>query len=161
MPGMNNRVYMDAENAKKVFRAFNEVYVTGIPTKGFEWETIRKDGARVYMEVSVSLIARPGEKPTGFRGIARDITERKKAEEALRLSEENFRRSLEDSPLGVRIVSAEGETIYANRAILDVYDIEDLKTTPVKKLYTPESYAEYQIRRGKENEVIMSRPNTK
>jgi len=81
MQGMNNRVFMDAENAKKVFRAFNEVYVTGIPQKGFEWETIRKDGARTYIEVSVSLIARPGEKPTGFRGIARDVTERKQAEE--------------------------------------------------------------------------------
>ncbi|MBU1966121.1 MAG: PAS domain S-box protein, partial [Proteobacteria bacterium] len=91
MPSMNNRVYMDAENAKKVFRAFNEVYVTGIPSKGFEWETIRKDGARTYMEVSVSLIARPGEKPTGFRGIARDITERKKAEEEIQASREQMR----------------------------------------------------------------------
>jgi signal transduction histidine kinase len=36
--------------------------------------------------VSVSLIARPGEKPSGFRGIARDITERKQAEEKLRTS---------------------------------------------------------------------------
>ena len=78
MPGMNYRVLMDAENAKKVFRAFNEVYVTGIPTKGFEWEVIRKDGARMYIEVLISLIVRPGEKPTRFRGIARDITERKR-----------------------------------------------------------------------------------
>ena len=74
------------------------------------------------------------------------------AEEALRRSEENFRRSLDDSPLGVRIVTIEGETIYANRAILDIYgydSIEELKTTPVKKRYTPESYAEFQIRREK------------
>jgi PAS domain S-box-containing protein len=49
----------------------------------------------------------------------------------------------------VRIVTTEGETIYANQAILDIYGIEDLKTTLVKKLYTPESFAEYQIRREK------------
>ncbi len=79
--GVNYRVFIDAENAKKVFRTFNKVYVTGIPTKGFEWETIRKDGAKTYIEVSVSLIARPGEKPTGFHGIVRDVTERKKAEQ--------------------------------------------------------------------------------
>jgi len=79
--GMNYRVFTDAENAKKVFRTFNEVYVTGIPSKGFEWETIRKDGAKTYIDVSVSLIARPGEKPTGFHGIVRDITKRKKAEQ--------------------------------------------------------------------------------
>jgi PAS domain S-box-containing protein len=99
MPGMNNRIFMDAENAKKVFQVFNEVYVTGIPRKGFEWETIRKDGARTYIEVSVSLIARPGEKPTGFRGIARDITERKKAEDALRESKELFSLFMRHSPV--------------------------------------------------------------
>jgi len=155
--GVNYRVFIDAENAKKVFRTFNEVYVTGIPRKGFEWETIRKDGARTYIEVSVSLIARPGEKPTGFRGIARDVTERKKAEEALRQAEENFRRSLDESPLGVRIVTEEGETVYANRAILDMhgYDsIEEYKTAPVEKRYTPESYAEFKIRRDKRRQGV-------
>ena len=93
--GVNYRVFIDAENAKKVFRTFNEVYVTGIPRKGFEWETIRKDGARTYIEVSVSLIARPGEKPTGFRGIARNVTERKRAEEQLRESLEQLRRAMQ------------------------------------------------------------------
>ncbi len=93
MPGMNNRVFMDAENAKKVFRAFNEVYVTGIPSKGFECETIRKDGARTYIEVSVSLIVRPGEKPTRFRGIVRDVTESKRTEEELQRTLESLRKA--------------------------------------------------------------------
>jgi putative nucleotidyltransferase with HDIG domain len=93
MPGMNNRVFMDAENAKKVFRVFNEISMTGIPKKGFEWETIRKDGARAYVEVSVSLIVRPGEKPTGFRGIVRDVTERKRAEEELQRTLESLRKA--------------------------------------------------------------------
>jgi putative nucleotidyltransferase with HDIG domain len=84
---------MDAENAKKVFRVFNEIYMTGIPKKGFEWETIRKDGARAYVEVSVSLIVRPGEKPTGFRGIVRDVTERKRAEEELQRTLESLRKA--------------------------------------------------------------------
>jgi len=81
-----------------------------------------------------------------------DITERKRAEAALRRSEENFRRSLDESPLGVRIVTIEGETIYANRVILDFYgydSIEELKTTPIKERYTPESFAEFQIRKEK------------
>jgi len=81
-----------------------------------------------------------------------DITERKQAEEALHQAEENFRRSLDDSPLGVRIVTTEGETVYANRAILEIYgydSMEELQTTPVKKRYTPESYAEFQIRKKK------------
>jgi len=80
LPGMNNKAYMDPENAKMVLQAFNEVYVTGIPKKGFEWQVIQKNGDRRYIEVSVSLIVSPGEKPTGFRGVARDVTERKMIE---------------------------------------------------------------------------------
>jgi PAS domain S-box-containing protein len=79
----------------------------------------------------------------------RDITDRKQAEEALRESVENFRHFLDDSPLGVRIVTAEGETIYANRAILDIYgfsSVEELRTTPVEKRYTSESYIEFKKR---------------
>jgi PAS domain S-box-containing protein len=79
-----------------------------------------------------------------------DITDSKQAEDSLHRSEENFRHSFDDSPMGIRIVTAEGETIYANRAILDVYgydNIEELKTTPAEKRYIHESYAEFQIRR--------------
>lgn len=78
-----------------------------------------------------------------------DVQLRKQAEQALRRSEENFRRSLDESPLGVRIVTIEGETLYANKAILDIYgyeNIEELKTTPVKQRYTTRSYAEFRIR---------------
>jgi PAS domain S-box-containing protein len=73
-------------------------------------------------------------------------------EASLQKSEENFRHSLDDSPLGVRISTIEGETIYANRAILDIYgydSIEELKAIQLKDRYTPESYAEFQIRKAK------------
>ncbi|HOO90961.1 MAG TPA: PAS domain-containing sensor histidine kinase [Syntrophales bacterium] len=69
-----------------------------------------------------------------------------------RHNKNGFRNLLDDSPLGVRIVTEEGETIYANRALLDSYGydtIEELNTTPVEKRYTPESYTEFQIRREK------------
>jgi PAS domain S-box-containing protein len=85
-------------------------------------------------------------------GTAQDITERKRAEEELRKSEENFRLSLDDSPLGVRIVTVEGETLYANQATLKIYGydrIEELKRTPLKERYTPESYAEFKTRKEK------------
>jgi PAS domain S-box-containing protein len=81
-----------------------------------------------------------------------DITDRKRAEESLRLSEENFHRSLDESPLGARIVSEAGETLYANRAILHIFgyeSIEELRKTPVSKRYTESSYAAFQDRREK------------
>ena len=80
MMGMNNRQYMDEENAKKVYQTFNKVYTTGKPAQGFDWELIRKDGTKRIVEASVSLVRDSEGKPTGFRGIVRDITERRKAE---------------------------------------------------------------------------------
>ncbi|MEI6314068.1 MAG: PAS domain S-box protein, partial [Syntrophus sp. (in: bacteria)] len=89
--GMNNRQYMDEENAKKVFRAFNTVYKTEEPTSLFEWELIRRDRTKAFVGCSVSLIKAPSGVPIGFRGIVRDITYKKKAEEALQHSERRYR----------------------------------------------------------------------
>ncbi|MFA7176380.1 MAG: HD domain-containing phosphohydrolase, partial [Smithellaceae bacterium] len=79
-------------------------------------------------------------------------TDRKRTEEVIRESEANFRRSMDDSPLGIRVVTADGETLYANRAILDMYgyaSIEEFQGVPLKQRYTPESYAAYLARRAK------------
>jgi PAS domain S-box-containing protein len=89
-------------------------------------------------------------KVQGMFIFAIDINERIEMEDALRRAEENFRRSLDDSPLGVRIVSSAGETSYANQAILDIYGYsnhEELKRTPIKERYTPESYDEFRKRK--------------
>jgi PAS domain S-box-containing protein len=90
--GMNYRAYMYPENPKKVFQVFNEVYVTRAPSQGLELDVIRKDGARRNIEVSVSLIASPEGKAAGFRGIARDVSEKKKIE----LEIEKHRELLEE-----------------------------------------------------------------
>ena len=52
--------------------------------------------------------------------------------------------------MGVRIISADGETLYANQALFDLFgfdDVDELKNTPVTKCYTKESLAENKIRR--------------
>jgi len=80
MMGMNNRKYMDKENARKVFQIFNKIYTTGKPDRGFDWQLIRKDGTKITVEASVSLVRNPQGEPAGFRGIVRDVTERKQME---------------------------------------------------------------------------------
>jgi PAS domain S-box-containing protein len=91
--GMNDRQFTDKENARKLFQTFNKVYGTGQPLKGTDWELIRKDGTRRCIESSVSLKRDSSGKPIGFRGIARDVTERKQAEEALKEKTEELARS--------------------------------------------------------------------
>lgn len=85
--GMNNRQYMDGESARKVYQVFNKVYKTEIASKLLDWLLIRKGGTKSFAEISVSLIKDSEGNPTGFRGILRDITERKQAMDALRASE--------------------------------------------------------------------------
>jgi PAS domain S-box-containing protein len=76
----------------------------------------------------------------------------------LRASEVNFRNSLENSPIGIRIVNSEGKTIYANRAFLDIFgysNATELDSVPYDKLYTPETYAahEERVRKGRFGET--------
>ena len=81
--GMNNRRYMTEEGARQVFNTFNQVYLSGKPAQAVDWELVRKDGSRAIIEVSIAPIAESDEGVTGFRGIARDVTRRRQAEEEL------------------------------------------------------------------------------
>jgi PAS domain S-box-containing protein len=115
MPGMNNREYMDKNNAKKVFETFNRVYKTGQPAKGFDWEVIKGDGSKGHVDASVTLIADEAGNRIGFRGIARDITERKQAEKDLRESEEKYRQLVNHAPAGIYEVDfTQGRLISVN-----------------------------------------------
>ena len=81
---------MDGEGEKRVYEVFNRVFRTGEPEKDFDYELIRKDGSRVPIEVSVSLIRDKNGRPAGFRGLSRDITARKRTEEALQQEREEI-----------------------------------------------------------------------
>jgi len=99
--GMNNRQYQDEENAQKTYQVFNRIYKTGQTVKSLEVEIIRKDGTKGFNEISVSLKRDAEGRPIGFRGFTRDVTERRRAEETLRLSEERFRGITSNLPGGV------------------------------------------------------------
>jgi PAS domain S-box-containing protein len=87
LAGINNRNFMDKENAKKVFETFNQVYQTKEGCKAFGWQLIRKDGSVRYVDTSVALLTDDSGQPAGFHGIARDITEQKNLEIRLQQSQ--------------------------------------------------------------------------
>jgi PAS domain S-box-containing protein len=82
--GTNYRKFTDPQDASRVFRAFNNVYVSHKPSKEFEWQIIRGDGEKRHLEASVSLIKGPDGLPNGFQGVIRDVTDRNIAEESLK-----------------------------------------------------------------------------
>lgn len=81
--GSHYRLFTDPQDVDNVFRAFNNVYVSHKPSKGFKWQILRKDGEKRHLESSVSLIRNSENLPNGFRGVVRDVTDRNLAEESL------------------------------------------------------------------------------
>ena len=99
--GTNNRRYMNQVSAKHVFETFNQVYRTGIPSESLDWELTRKDGSKRTVQISVALIKDANGEPVGFRGILRDVTEKKLVDQALRESEEKYRQLVDNAPAGI------------------------------------------------------------
>jgi PAS domain S-box-containing protein len=79
--GLNYKAYTIAEDLDRVFKTFNRLYRTGEPLTAFPMERIRKDGQHIFTETSgFRLLDEKGE-TIGFRGVIRDITKQKNAEE--------------------------------------------------------------------------------
>ncbi|MBI9083555.1 MAG: PAS domain S-box protein [Desulfobacterales bacterium] len=81
LAGMNNRRYTTPKTARALYAAFNQVYRSGNPAEMITCEIICKDLTRRMLELSVSLMRTAQGEPSGFRGIARDITSRWEAEQ--------------------------------------------------------------------------------
>jgi len=70
-------------NTAEVYQAFNQVYRSGVSRKSADWPVLTKSGKEAIVEFSISLRRDKAGNPVGFRGIARDVSERKKAEEKI------------------------------------------------------------------------------
>ena len=102
-------------------------------------ETIhrRKDGTTYPVEVHLQLMG-DRSRPI-FLAIINDITERKRAEEALRESEEMFRSVFELSPVG-KTMTAEDGSLRVNRAFAEMlgYSVEELESISWRGLTFPD-----------------------
>ena len=80
LQGMNFRDYMSSEGSEDALKIFGEIYKTGKP-RLFVNEIVTKTGEVKYFESQAGLLLDENKQPIGFRGIARDITDRKKAQD--------------------------------------------------------------------------------
>jgi PAS domain S-box-containing protein/putative nucleotidyltransferase with HDIG domain len=100
-----------------------------------ELELPRKDGSTVWTENRVSYLRDSDGSVVGYLGVSRDVVERKKSQEALQASEERFRTIFERSPIGAIVYDAEGMTVGANQACLEIFGLSDVAEMKGPRLF--------------------------
>ncbi len=113
---LNPHAFQTPEDAKKTFAIFSEVYKTGKPKLSYHYEIIRKDGSQAVFDLSISLMRDAQGKPIGFRGLSRDITDRKVMEDALKASEARARTIIDTIPDPYFEADPQGRITYVNQA---------------------------------------------
>jgi PAS domain S-box-containing protein len=114
LTGMNVLQLLAPEYVEEGRRVLEGLAAGREPGTG-EWEVVTKDGQQVWLEVSLRLVRRSGEL-VEVQGIARDVTKRKRAEEALRQSEARFRAVFENAAIGIALVDTHGHPMDSNPA---------------------------------------------
>lgn len=155
--GKNFKDLMDQDNITRVFKAFHQVFLTGEPTKAFDWELIRKDGIKVIIEASVSLRRDMSGKITGFKGIIRDVTDSRRAELDLRESERKYRMLAENVREVIWTMDYDLHCTYISPSVENLlgYTPREAMATPFKSILMPESYE--MVKSVAKNEFIRTK----
>jgi len=91
---------MDDANRRVAIDTFRRVFDSGQPASSTNWEMLRKDQTPIIAESSISLVTDKDDKPIGFRGIIRDITDRVRATQEKADLEAQLQRSQRMEAIG-------------------------------------------------------------
>jgi diguanylate cyclase (GGDEF)-like protein/PAS domain S-box-containing protein len=102
---------------------------------------LRTDGSEFSIEMSLGETQVDGEKL--FTGVMRDITERKRAQDALREAQDRFRSVFDHAPIGVAVVSLDGQYLRVNRSLCEIlgYPEEELQALTWQEITHPDDLA--------------------
>ncbi len=137
------------------FKGIEEILKEGYQKKPSVYRLRRKDGTHIWVETEATLISKGG-KPYAIQGIARDVTEHKQAEEALRESEEKYRAIFESFHDVYYRTDREGFVTIISPSVKNHagWDPEDIIGHPVTDFYKDPSERELFKEKLKETGVI-------
>jgi len=103
----------------------SEASAEGSPPGGWlvELQLRHKNSSPIWAEERMSFIRDEAGQPIGLLGVTRDICERRKAEDALRASEERFRTVFQRSPIGIMLYDSAGQLSDMNKVALDIFGL--------------------------------------
>jgi two-component system cell cycle sensor histidine kinase/response regulator CckA len=123
------------DDRERIKKAAEEARRTG-RGETMEYRIRHKNGTWVVLESTSSVIRNAAGEPEKLVIVNRDISERKKTEEALRRSETNFRSVIEDAPYGIYRASITGRFLQVNPALRKMLGYEAEKTLLEQDLAT-------------------------
>ena len=112
---LNLTSLIGTDQSSKTMQTLKELKETGAQQGITEYRVKLKDGTFLYLETQASVIYRDG-KPYAVQGIARDITDRKQLENALRKSEERYRTILQEMQDSYFEVDLKGNFTFVNES---------------------------------------------
>ena len=105
----------------------------------YETELVRKDGTTILVEVNSTGVIKDG-KLIARLGAARDISERKRSEAALRETEELFRATFEQAATGITIAALDGRFLRVNQRLQEIlgYSRDELQALRFQDITHPD-----------------------
>ena len=116
-----------------------EAVAAGEPVSHLQTIRRRKDGEVIDVSLTVSPIKDTAGEVIGASSVARDVSEQRRAEHALKDAEERFRRAFDEAPIGMAIISEDGRLEQANTALAAIcgYTRGDLENMELRALLHP------------------------
>jgi PAS domain S-box-containing protein len=155
IPSLSFSSLLDKEQLQLALKTMTEIQKSGFQQKPTQYRLRKRDGGFVWVETEASLIYKHGA-PCSILGIARDITEQKQAELALRESERKYRDIFESLHDVYYRTDKDGMVIEISPSVRRQagYDPEDVVGHPVTDFYRDPSARELFDKKLKESGSI-------
>ncbi|MBN1492319.1 MAG: PAS domain S-box protein, partial [Phycisphaerae bacterium] len=155
--------FMPDDEAVRIRARFEELLAGQKAIVDLENRNIAKDGREICVLTNGFPLFNEQNELIGYRGTDKDITERKRADEALRESEDRYRTLIETSPTAIVVGDLNGKLVYVNEYLAKMHGYADsdelLATTKsIFDLVAPESRSQLEREMGSIETLGSSRP---